>query len=149
MLAPSWLAHGGVVASLRDQRGAPSWAVRARPEKAKRGAVAEARRGATWRTCHVANMPLFRASLPVTGRDFLDREAALGRLELLTSELCEGAARWLAIVGPRKVGKTSLLWEVARRATRGDLRFVSIDVMDALPVSREFFRRYGACFGGS
>lgn len=86
---------------------------------------------------------MFRASLPVTGGDFLDREAALERLGRVAEELCEGAAHWLAIVGPRKVGKTSLLWEVARRAKRDDLRFVILDVMETLPVSREFFRRYG------
>ena len=87
---------------------------------------------------------MFRSSLPVTQGAFLDREGPLARLEALMDRTKAGAPEWLALVGPRKVGKTSLLLEAARRADDGKLAFVVFDVMDALPISLEVFRRLAA-----
>lgn len=58
--------------------------------------------------------------------------------------LANDAPAWLAILGPRKVGKTSLLLEAARRYRTPDLVFVVLDVLDALPVSLDVFRRLAA-----
>ncbi|MCG8554763.1 MAG: ATP-binding protein [Proteobacteria bacterium] len=85
---------------------------------------------------------MFRTSLPVTALDFYDREEPLARLAQVVQDLGKGVPRWVAIVGSRKVGKTSLLWEASRRAERSDLRFVTLDVMETLPISPAFFRRY-------
>ena len=85
--------------------------------------------------------PVFRSNLPVTQSAFLDRAGPLRRLEGLIARTVAGAPEWLAIVGPRKVGKTSLLLEAARRAGDGRLAFVVFDVMDSMPVSPEVFRR--------
>jgi AAA+ ATPase superfamily predicted ATPase len=84
---------------------------------------------------------MFRSSLPVTETSFLDREEAMSRLEELAKRLASGAPEWLAIIGPRKVGKTSLLLEAARRFRRDDLGFVVFDVFDAMPVALDVFRQ--------
>jgi hypothetical protein len=82
---------------------------------------------------------VFRTSVPVTADAFHDREAELGRLKSLVERLAAGEPSWLAIIGPRKVGKTSLLLEAARR-NRGQVHFVTLDVLETGPVSEELFR---------
>jgi hypothetical protein len=42
-----------------------------------------------------------------------------------------GASRWLAIIGPRTVGKTRLILELSRRIT--DVDFVVIDTQEFSP----------------
>ena len=84
---------------------------------------------------------MFRSNLPVTQAAFLDRSSQLQRLESLIARTVGGAPEWLAIVGPRKVGKTSLLLEAARRAGDDRLAFVVFDVMESMPASPEVFRR--------
>jgi hypothetical protein len=57
------------------------------------------------------NVPLFEVSgRPVTGGEFFGRDFELSRA---LASLQNGAS--LAIVGPRRFGKTSLLWELERR----------------------------------
>jgi AAA+ ATPase superfamily predicted ATPase len=52
---------------------------------------------------------VFQSSRPVTASGFFDREAELARLEEAARRLLAGAPTWLAILGLRKIGKTSLL----------------------------------------
>ncbi|MCC7538501.1 MAG: AAA family ATPase [Deltaproteobacteria bacterium] len=87
---------------------------------------------------------MFRTSLPIAAPRFRDRAQALERLARLVADLAEGSPRWLAILGQRKIGKTSLLLEAARTLGRKDLRFVAFDVFDAMPPSLELFRRLAA-----
>lgn len=87
---------------------------------------------------------MFRTNVPVSRVRFHDRTKELERLKRLARDLSRGEPRWLAIIGPRKIGKTSLLTEAAQRFGSKKLRFVSFDVFDALPVSLEVFRRLAA-----
>jgi AAA+ ATPase superfamily predicted ATPase/Holliday junction resolvase len=85
---------------------------------------------------------MFRTNQPVEGAAFFDRDRELGRLLALISELAAGTPSWLAILGPRKIGKTSLIIEGARRAAGAGVTIVSIDTTEEVPLSMEFFRRY-------
>lgn len=83
---------------------------------------------------------MFRTSVPVTEGGFHNRRRELERLRDVVRRLRDGSPSWLALVGPRKVGKTSLLLETARREQSSDIHFVVLDVLDTAPVSLEFFR---------
>jgi len=85
---------------------------------------------------------VFRTNQPVTDLAFFDREAEVERLLALIAQLEAGEPSWLAILGPRKIGKTSLIMECARRSTRTQVQIAAIDTMEHSPVSTEFFRRY-------
>ncbi|MEW5739152.1 MAG: ATP-binding protein [Myxococcota bacterium] len=81
---------------------------------------------------------MFATSTPATADGFFDRASEVARIEDAVAALVRGAPKWLCLVGPRKVGKTSLLREVERRITaRGKVRpsFVVVDVLEALPPS--------------
>lgn len=87
---------------------------------------------------------MFLSSIPATASAFFNRTAERARIREAVAQLEAGAPRWLCLVGPRKVGKTSLLLEVARdrqaTAKSSGTRFVVADVLDAMPVSLDFFR---------
>lgn len=85
---------------------------------------------------------MFRTNQPVTDVAFQDREEELGRLLAVISDLAAGSPSWLAILGSRKIGKTSLILEGARRAQNARVKIASIDTLEDTPVSTEFFRRY-------
>ena len=80
----------------------------------------------------------FQTSHPVLGTEFHDRTTELAQLERFASELRAGTARWLAIIGPRKVGKTSLILELSRRTAGVD--FVLVDAQELSSPSAEVFR---------
>lgn len=80
----------------------------------------------------------------MTQAEFFNRQAQLERLSGLIERLRHGGPEWLAIIGPRKVGKTSLLLESARRFAASDVGFIVFDVLDAMPVSIDVFRRLAA-----
>jgi len=84
----------------------------------------------------------FHTSVPATDVMFFDREAELARLNTLLARVQARAPEWLAIIGPRKVGKTSLLLEWERRLADPALACIVIDVMGVAPPSRELFRTY-------
>lgn len=86
---------------------------------------------------------MFQSSVPVTALGFHDRYLSLGRLAVAVDDLLEGYPRWFAIIGNRKVGKTSLLLELARRTQAAELRFIVFDVMEGAPLSLELFRTLG------
>src|SRR5262245_55147136 len=83
---------------------------------------------------------MFQSNQPVSGLAFHDRAAELGRLQTLADDLRKGSPRWLAIIGPRKIGKTSLILELSRRA--GEVAIVPVDTQEVSPLSWEIFRLY-------
>jgi AAA+ ATPase superfamily predicted ATPase/Holliday junction resolvase len=92
---------------------------------------------------------MFRTSTPVSSTWFVNRRRELGQLEAHVAGLEAGAPAWIALLGPRKIGKTSLLLELARRAGQRAQKgrappivFVLIDSFEELPVSIDIFRRY-------
>ena len=85
---------------------------------------------------------MYSTSTPVTADGFFDRESELDRLRGLVRQLLAGAPSWLAIVGPRKVGKTSLLLELARRTEFPDVVFTVVDCFEELPHLPDILRRY-------
>ncbi|NOY92154.1 MAG: ATP-binding protein [Deltaproteobacteria bacterium] len=82
---------------------------------------------------------MFRTNRPATADLFFDRRAELQRLEAFIAQLEAGEPAWLAIIGQRKVGKTSLILELARRSSP-KLSFVLADTQGSAPLSLEFFR---------
>ena len=85
---------------------------------------------------------MFHSSVPVTADAFFDREGEVARLEGILSKLRAGAPTWVCLLGPRKVGKTSLILELARHAASPSLPFVVLDVFERMPLSLEIFRTY-------
>ena len=85
---------------------------------------------------------MFHTSVPATDQVFFDRAIELARLDALLARVQARAPEWLAIVGTRKVGKTSLLLEWERRLADPRLACVIVDVMEVAPPSRELFRIY-------
>jgi AAA+ ATPase superfamily predicted ATPase/Holliday junction resolvase len=81
---------------------------------------------------------MFQTSHPVVGLGFHDRAAEMDRLAAFVAELQAGTNRWLAIIGPRKVGKTSLILELSRRIS--DVHFIVVDTQEVSPPSLELFR---------
>jgi len=84
---------------------------------------------------------VFRTSTPVTDAAFHDRGVELTQLRQRVSDLRAGAPRWLAVLGVRRVGKTSLLLELVRRNRHNDVRFVVIDSFEDQPLGFDIFRR--------
>lgn len=83
---------------------------------------------------------MFRHHAPVSRAHFHDRVPELARLTAMVERLRAGRGpTWLAIIGQRKVGKTSLLLETQRR-TGGP--FVLLDLYERRPVGAEVFRTY-------
>lgn len=85
---------------------------------------------------------MFTTSVPVTGPGFVDRDPELRRLTKLVENLRAGTPQWMAVLGPRKIGKTSLLLEAARRSPNPCFHFVTIDAFEVFPASVEIVRRY-------
>lgn len=54
-------------------------------------------------------------STPVTGHQFFDRADEMAQLSSVVSDARQGVRRWVALVGHRKIGKTSVLLELLRR----------------------------------
>jgi len=85
---------------------------------------------------------MYRTNQPVTARGFWDRDHELERLRRATGQLVRGNPTWIAILGRRKTGKTSLLLELAHRERGGAVRFAIMDTQEISPTSSEFFRLY-------
>lgn len=81
---------------------------------------------------------MFGASSPVTGVGFFGRAAELQEVLAAFDSLQRGSPRWLAVLGPRKVGKTSLVLEASRRAA--PFAVAVLDALEVAPVSLELFR---------
>ncbi len=87
---------------------------------------------------------MFHATRPVVADAFHDRDDENARLQQLVERLRAGSSEWLAILGRRKVGKTSLLLEAERRLADPLVRFLVIDAYEHSPISVELVRRYAA-----
>jgi hypothetical protein len=74
---------------------------------------------------------VFRTSVPVTDAGFYNRVGERQRIAAALVSLSEGNPKWLAIIGPRRVGKTSLLLEAARSAPAG-VSVIVVDVQEAM-----------------
>lgn len=84
---------------------------------------------------------MFRSTTPVIEESFFGRDEQMQRLASLADDLVERQApRWLALLGQRRIGKTSLLSEMERRLARPGLAFVMLDLLERLPASLEVFR---------
>jgi AAA+ ATPase superfamily predicted ATPase/Holliday junction resolvase len=81
---------------------------------------------------------MFQTSHPVAGVGFHDRTVELARLEAFVDDLRRGTSRWLAVIGPRKVGKTSLILELSRRSA--GVEFVLVDTQELASPSLEIAR---------
>ena len=84
---------------------------------------------------------MFRTSTPVTQGSFHDRADELRSLTQRVDQLRAGTPRWLAVLGVRRVGKTSLLLELVRRNRHRDVQFVVIDSFEDQPLGFDIFRR--------
>lgn len=82
---------------------------------------------------------MFRTSAPVTAAGFHDRREQLAELTAAFDSLPHGAPAWVAIIGRRKVGKTSLLLEAARR-TSTEVDVAVLDVLEMAPLTTDVFR---------
>lgn len=84
---------------------------------------------------------MYRSSRPATAQTFRDRAQELERLTQAVAALVAGEPTWIALVGRRKIGKTSLLLELARRCPHDDVAFALLDTFEETPVSPAVFRR--------
>jgi AAA+ ATPase superfamily predicted ATPase/Holliday junction resolvase len=85
---------------------------------------------------------MFSTSTPVTAERFHNRKEELARLERAIDQLQAGTPAWMAIIGPRKIGKTSLVLESVRQAAANSLLVATLDVHESAPASMEIFRLY-------
>lgn len=83
---------------------------------------------------------VFQTSSPVTAEAFVNREQSLRALQASVDALATGASQWMAIVGPRRIGKSSLILELQRRNADRDVAFLVLDVLRYAPLSAEVFR---------
>ena len=74
----------------------------------------------------------FQSAGPVFGEAFVGRDDELSTLIGAVSDLKQGIRRRYCILGPRKIGKTSLLEELSRRLTADpDLIVCRVDLHEA------------------
>lgn len=84
----------------------------------------------------------FQSAGPVTGEDFTGRQEELGILRDALDDLKNGVRRLYCVLGPRKIGKTSLYEELTRRIIDDpDLITCRIDLLEANTPTR-FFTKY-------
>lgn len=81
---------------------------------------------------------MFRASSPVTASAFRNRTREIEALKSAFDALASGTPRWIALLGPRKIGKTSLLLEAAQRSS--STRVAVLDTLERSPLTLDFFR---------
>ncbi len=80
----------------------------------------------------------------MTASAFVDREDILSKLSDAVDRLVDGSPKWIALIGPRRVGKTSVLLELARRRAEKGVLFLVLDLQEVEPVSREVWRWYAS-----
>jgi hypothetical protein len=84
---------------------------------------------------------IFQTAGPVFGSDFWGRSDELRTLLAAVDALPKGVRRLYCVLGPRKIGKTSLLAELARQiASRSGMISCRIDLYDAATPARFFVR---------
>ena len=85
---------------------------------------------------------MFRSSTPVSADAFYDRKDEIAYLMRTVENLRAGAPSWVAVLGRRKVGKSSLLQELARLVTADDLSLAILDSEEFAPLGPEVLKRY-------
>jgi predicted AAA+ superfamily ATPase len=83
----------------------------------------------------------FEISTPVTNANFFNREKELDRLLFSAENLAKGARNWVALLGHRKVGKSSLLWELRRRLP-ANINDVYVDCWSLKIEPKSFFSKW-------
>jgi AAA+ ATPase superfamily predicted ATPase len=83
----------------------------------------------------------FETSTPVVAEQFFNRVRELNTLRSVALEAKGGVRRWLAILGHRKVGKTSLLIEFLRRSG-AELPMAYIDCWEVRADPLQFLLRF-------
>lgn len=83
---------------------------------------------------------MFTSHQPARDAGFHDRRAELARLAAAVELLRAGRPKWLALIGPRKIGKTSLLGELERRQRDHEVVFVLYDVFEERSSASEAVR---------
>ncbi len=83
---------------------------------------------------------MYQSNLPVSSRFFVNRAEELRQLARIVERLETGSPSWLAILGTRKIGKTSLLLEARERARRSEVAFVILDSFECGTLTWEIFR---------
>jgi Holliday junction resolvase/AAA+ ATPase superfamily predicted ATPase len=84
----------------------------------------------------------FEASKPVTGTKFFNRSKELLVLQSTISALKKGSSKYMALIGHRKTGKTSLLRQFIQKTTVPDVVFFEIDCWETKPNPKIFFQNY-------
>lgn len=84
---------------------------------------------------------VFQTSTPVVGAGFFNRKPELDQVAQAIARLSAGSPHWLAILGPRKIGRTSLVLEAARRADSLPVLVVALDLQEHDPCAPRIFRR--------
>ncbi len=85
---------------------------------------------------------MFLTSTPAAAESFIDRFAEIQRLRESVRQLVAGSPSWIALLGRRKIGKTSLILELERAAASDAVRFVVLDSFEQAPPDVTLFRRY-------
>ncbi|MCG5051524.1 MAG: ATP-binding protein [Myxococcales bacterium] len=90
---------------------------------------------------HLYHVPVFSSHIPVTERDFWNRSHELGKLGQAVDRLEQGHPHWIALIGSRKIGKTSLLRELERRrAVHHKTIFAVADTFEVAPDITSIFK---------
>lgn len=66
-------------------------------------------------TCKQDTLQWLSRRRPRHLRQFFDRDRELAELDSVVDDALAGSRRWVALLGHRKIGKTSLLMELLRR----------------------------------
>ncbi len=83
---------------------------------------------------------MFSSHIPVTELDFWNRSHELGKLGHAVDKLEQGHPHWIALIGSRKIGKTSLLRELERRRLGRKTIFAVADTFEVAPDVTSIFK---------
>ncbi|MDI6884306.1 MAG: ATP-binding protein [Hadesarchaea archaeon] len=81
----------------------------------------------------------FQAGGPVRGRLFYDRDEILHELSIGVKNLKEGARQNFALVGPRLIGKSSILEVLSERLKREEIETIYLDCWKIYPSNLQGF----------
>jgi AAA+ ATPase superfamily predicted ATPase len=84
----------------------------------------------------------FESSKPVTGSEFFNRSRELEELLNTIKLLKGGSTKYLALIGQRKSGKTSLLRQFMEVVDAPDVIFFEVDCWEKKPTPKIFFQDY-------
>lgn len=85
---------------------------------------------------------MFQPSSPVSDDAFFDRRDELQDLLTSIARIRDGAPTWVALLGQRRIGKSSLLMELQRRGSSDDMAIVVLDSLEFAPLGPDLLTRY-------